>query len=162
MPSEIQNGNIRTKISEEFGFTNPMLSPRVIPDYVVPCLMVNDDLFYNPQIAEHGTAINSISTTILTTDSNYQTWITSASLNVIKDVTSTSVLTSISVVINGKTKPLLSIPGLTLTVQTGQTSVSFSKPILIDRSSLVTITNSTATGNITASGTVTGFLRPRN
>ncbi len=159
MASEIQRGEIRKKISDDLGFANPSLSPSHIPDYIVPVLIINDDLYYDTPIIKTDTAINSTSTAIMTTDSYYETFLTGLTFSLIKDATSTSILSSVTAVIGGATSTLVAISGLTLTAQNQTIDVIFSKPIKIDRSSVVNITNSTATGNVSARAVVRGFLR---
>ncbi len=159
MASEIQRGEIRKKISDDLGFANPSLAPTHIPDYIVPVLLINDDLYYDVPIIRTETAINSTSTAIMTTDSYYETFLTGLTLSIIKDVTSTSILSSITAVIGGATSTLTAIAGLSLTIQNQTIDVAFSKPIKIDRSSVINVTNSTATGNVSARAVVRGFLR---
>lgn len=162
MPSEIQRGEIKQKISEELGFNNPSLSPNHIPDYIVPVLLINDDLYSSGYISETGTAINSTSTTILTTDSFYYTYLTGITLSVAKDSTATSTLSTVTAVIDGATKTIGAITGLTLTAQNQTIDITFTKPLKLDRSSIITITNSTAVSNVTARAVVRGFLRRPN
>lgn len=163
MPVIIQNGDIRRKISEDIRATNPSLISNLLTDYIVPQLQVNDDVFYAQEsFCESVTASNDSSEAIMTTDSIKETYITSATLGVIKDVTATSTLSAITVVINGQTKRLLAIPGITLTVQSEIVSASFSPPVKVDRSSSVLLTATTATGNFQNVGCVSGFLRVKN
>jgi len=163
MPVTIQNGDIRNKISEDIKATNPGLIANLLTDYVVPMININDQVYYAKEsFAFNGTAINATSTTLFTTDSVKDTYISAITLGVIKDATATSLLSTVSAVINGQTRALVSIPGITLTVQSEVVSASFNPPIKVDRSSIVTLTNSTNTGNVSASGNVAGFLRLRS
>ena len=159
---EIQRGEIKTKISDELGFGSPAKSPTMASDYLVPVLLINDDLYYQPAISETGTATNSTSTTVLTTDSYYETYLTGITLGLIKDVTATSTLSTVKAVIGGATKTLVAIPSLTATVQSEVVNVDFPRPIKVDRSTIIAVTNSTATGNVTARAVVRGFLRRPN
>jgi len=160
---QIFNGILKNKLSQDIHATNPARMPPAITDYVVPVILVTDEVYYAEEsFTISGTASNSTTTTILTTDSVKDTYINSVSLGVIKDVTSTSILSTIQVVINGATRSLIEIPGITLTAQSQTISASFPIPIKIDRSSTITINNSSATSNIRASGCVGGFLRQRS
>ena len=159
----IQNGDIKRKLSEDIHATNPSKMPPAITDYIVPTLLVNDLVYYSQMpLIETGTATNATSTTIFTTNSSYETYITSFTLGLIKDVTATSTASALTAVIGGVTKTLISIPGITLTIQNSIISASLPTPLRIDRSSIVAVTNTTATGNVTATASVRGFLRVLN
>lgn len=163
MPVTIQNGDMRRKLSEDIRATNPALLSQLLTDYNVPTILINDDVYYaDESFSEHTTATNDSSEVIMTTDSVKDTYISSVTLGVIKDTTATSTLSAITCVIRGVTKTLVSIPGITLTAQSEMVSASFSPPIKVDRSSAITMTATTATGNIKNSGSVSGFLRVRN
>jgi len=163
MPVKIQSGEIRRKISEDINATNPGLITDLLTDYVVPMLLINDNVYYGEEVfSNSATATNATSATILTTDSVKTTYLTGLTLSVIKDVTATSLASAITVVINGATRTIASIVGLTLTVQNQTIALSFPIPLKVDRSSIIAVTNSTATGNVTSVGCVTGFLRRKN
>lgn len=163
MAVKVQNGDIKRKLSEDVRATNPGLMPELMADYYVPMILINDDIYYAQEsFSEHVTVANDSSEVIMTTDSVKDTYISSVTLGVIKDATSTSTLSAITCVINGATKTLVSIPGITLTVQSEVISASFSPPIKVDRSSAITLTSTTATANIRNAGTVSGFLRLRS
>ena len=160
MPVTIQNGDLRRKISEDIRATNPGLISNLLTDYNVPVLLINDDIYYSAEsFSEHVSVANDSTEVIMTTDSIKETYITAITLGVIKDVTATSTLSSITAIIGGVTKTLASIPGITLTPQSEIISVSFSPPIKVDRSSAITLLATTATGNFKNSGCVAGFLR---
>lgn len=163
MPNQVLNGNLKRTISEEIHATNPANMPPVLADYWVPVLVGNSPVFYaDDSFTISGTATNATSATILTTDSVKDTYITSVSLAMIKDATSTSVLSAVTCVIDGATRTLTAIPGITLTIQAQTVNVSFPVPIKVDRSSIIAVTNSTATANVLATGSVGGFLRRRS
>ena len=104
-----------------------------------------------------GAATNSTSTTLLTTATDKDTYVTAVSLSIIKDVTATSVFSGINVVINGAVIYLTRIPGITLTVQQDSMSVSFPYPIKLDRGTGITLANSTNVANVSSYATVSGF-----
>lgn len=163
MPVTIQNGDIRRKISEDIRATNPSLISNLLTDYIVPMMLVNDDVYYAQEsFSEHTTVANDSSEVIMTTDSIKDTYIVNVTLGVIKDATATSTLSAITAVIGGVTKTLISIPGITLTAQSETVSASFSPPVKVDRSSAITMTATTATGNFRNAGSVQGFLRVKN
>jgi len=163
MISEIQRSDVRQRISQALGFTNPELAPRVIPSYLVPSLIANDKVFFaNTATGASGTASNATTTTIHTTSSSYDTYLNSLTLSVAKDATSTSTASAITAVINGATVTLASIAGLTLTAQSASITLAFPVPIKLDRSSIIAVTNTTAVANVRAAGSVSFFLQPIN
>jgi hypothetical protein len=101
---------------------------------------------------------NSTPINMITTPLDRDFYICGASLSTIKDVTATSALCTLDVTINGQTAVLLSIAGLTLTVQSSTISQTFKNPIKIDRGTIVRITNSTATGNFRSSACIQYYL----
>jgi len=100
---------------------------------------------------------NGTSATLLTTDSDKDFYVTGAYLSVIKDVTSTSVLSSISATVNSYAQRLLGIAGISLTPQSETISINYSYPLKIDRGTAITLGNSTNVANITANGGIFGF-----
>jgi len=107
----------------------------------------------------YGTATNATSANILVITSasfaNKAVYITGATLSVIKDATSTSVLSAIRYTDeNGSSTNLLNIPGITLTPQAQSIAINFSHPLKASLSSAITVTNSTNVGNVTATGTI--------
>lgn len=106
----------------------------------------------------HGTASNSTSTTLITTPADKDFYIVATQLCVIKDVTSTSTLTAINATIDGVSRRISIISGLTLTVQDQTIAVSYgNKSLKIDRNTSITVTNSTATANVIGSATITYY-----
>lgn len=159
---EIQNGDIKRKLSEDIHATNPMKMPPAITDYIVPVILTNDDVYYAQEpFCETNEAINDASDAIMNTDSVKDTYITSVSISVIKDATSTSTKSTVTAVIGGVTKTIAAIAGQTLTAQSETLNVTFNPPLKVDRSSLINNTSSTAVANIKCMCTVVGFLRSR-
>lgn len=103
-------------------------------------------------------ATNSTGVTIFTTSANADTYLVSAALTMIKDATATATSSSITIVYNGSTELLISIPEITLTAQTLSVNITLPHPIKLDRGSLVRITNSTNVGNISSFGSVICYL----
>lgn len=103
-------------------------------------------------------ASNATSATILTAPADRDLYIVGVSLSVIKDVTGTSTESTISATIEANTVKLISIVGISLTVQSGSDCVSFSHPIKVDKGSIVNVTNTTAVANTRANGTVYYFI----
>lgn len=108
-------------------------------------------------IVRRASATNATSATIYTTPADKDFYLTSAQLATIKDVTSTSTDETISAIIGGTSTILLNIPSITLTVQTGATSIIFNPPVLIDRNTAITVTNGTNVATIKSTGCITGY-----
>lgn len=114
------------------------------------------------EIVRRQSAINSTGGTIYTTPSDRDFYLNSCFLSYIKDATSTSTTSALSVVIGGATVNLIRFAQLTLTAATGSQGLSFPAPIKLDRNSAITISNSTSTANISCEGTISGFLADIN
>jgi len=96
--------------------------------------------------------------TIYATPTDQDFYLTSASLSLIKDVTSTSTGTNIRVTIDGVARIILAIASITLTVQQAQMSQSFSNPIKVDRGTNITVEHSAGVANVLGVATIQGFL----
>lgn len=132
--------------------------PTQLAEKVVPVMEVNPKMLRICNIVKRQTTTNSTSGTIYTTPTDKDFYLVSCSLNVIKDVTATSLFSTITCTIDGLATQLLMIGGFTLTVQDRGIAESFSKtPIKIDRGTNITCTNSTNVGNVTAIACIKGY-----
>jgi hypothetical protein len=107
-------------------------------------------------IVRAGTATGT-STTIYTTPTDKDFYLTGIQLAMIKDATSTSTSTNIDCQINGTTAVLINIPSFTLTAQTLSENIQYIFPIKVDRGTALRVRNSTGTANITSIGTIYGY-----
>lgn len=123
-----------------------------IADIILPIVPIEN----YANVVRSASLVNGTSVTIFTTPSDKDFYLDSAQLSVVKDATSDSLLSTISVTVQGVARQILILRGLTLTAQSAQSAISFPKPILIDRGTAITATNNTATANISASGCITG------
>jgi hypothetical protein len=128
-----------------------------VSDTIQPTIEVNPQIIKNV-FGKESEAINSTSSTIYTTPTTQDFYLTSVTLSTIKDVTSTSVASKIRVTINGLAFTLLEIASLSLTPQSQINSLVLTHPLKVDRGTIITVTNSTNVGNITSWGGITGFL----
>jgi len=126
-----------------------------VADFIQPVREIEPRI----NIARSASAINSTAGTIYATPSDKDFYLTSASLSVIKDVTSTSLRSDVQVVIDGVTQSVLRISGITLTVQADSISQSYPISIKVDRGTNITVTNTTNVGNVTASGCIQGYTQ---
>jgi len=109
-------------------------------------------------IARSVNLTNGTAATIFTTPADKDFYLISATVAVIKDVTSTSTGTFVQVFMpDGTGNAILRIPGITLTPQSGQMSISYPVPIRLARNTVISVNNTTATANISAQACITGF-----
>lgn len=102
-------------------------------------------------------ALNATTATIMTTDTKRVFYIVAATLSVIKDATATSISSRVLATINGAATRILGIEGLTLTPQDRSVSISFPKPIKIDKGVNITVTNTTNVANVTSHAIIYGY-----
>jgi hypothetical protein len=101
-----------------------------------------------------GSVNNATSGNILNA-TDQEVYIVAAALDVIKDVTSTSIVSTIRVTVGGLNVYLLSLNTTTLTAETRGTNITIPYPGLkIDRNTSIAVTNGTSTANITAKGAI--------
>lgn len=152
---KINNREVLKRIERE-GFIQAGIDK--VPDQlgatIAPVLVCNPKPI---AVIKGGTCTNATTTTVHTCNSNRKTFITAASLTLIKDATATSTRSRIMVVIDGVSVPLLQIPGITLTAQTEALSITFPTPIEVDKGSVITIVNSANTANVLADGTISYY-----
>ena len=124
---------------------------------IVPTVVLNPFSKFC-DIARSQSCSNATSATIYTTPTDRDFYLTSASLSVIKDVTSTSTFSSVFITLaDGVTSDIIVLSEITLTAQTGEQSMNFSFPIKLARGINITIKNSTNVANIISRASITGF-----
>jgi hypothetical protein len=135
--------------------------PSQLAEKVVPVMEVNPKLLRRCEIVRTNAASNATTATIYTTPTDKDFYLCGASLSVIKDVTSTSVVSAIAAPVGGgttDTRRILVISEISVTIQNGSVATSFQTPIKIDRGVTIVVTNSTNVGNIRADGCIWGYL----
>jgi len=96
--------------------------------------------------------------TIYTVPADQDFYLTSATLSLIKDATSTSTGTQIKVTIDGTARNILYIASITLTAQQAQMTQAYRFPIKVDRGTNITLEHSAGVANILGIATIQGFL----
>ena len=125
---------------------------------VIPIIDVTPKNYKSCDIVRFKQASNTAAAqTIYTVPSNKDFYLTSCSLSVTKDATSTSIRTYIQVTIDGANQQLLSIAGITLTAQSQGLTMSFPVPIKIDRGTSIQFFNNTAVANIETNASIVGY-----
>lgn len=134
--------------------------PNQIADKVVPVMEVNPKMLKYVNVIKRASVINATSTTIYTTPTDRDFYLTSAQLSLIKDATSTSATSAIAVTLKGDSTAvnILEISSITLTAQENAVANSYTIPILLERNTTIAVTNSTNVANIRASGCIQGYI----
>lgn len=146
-----------TNISEELTRTLNLKGESVDED--VGGLFVNIPFMPRITVIKGNSATNATASTIYTTPTDRDFYLTSATLSVIKDATSTSVLSSITMYVDGAVVLPLKISGITLTPQSESVTISYPFPIRLDRGTIITCTATTNIANIRVDGVITGYLQ---
>jgi hypothetical protein len=134
--------------------------PNQIADKVVPVMEVNPKLLRTSYpFTLLSSLANATSVTIYTCSTTKDTYITGATLSMIKDVTATSTGVSLNVMddLTGLTNPIINIAGITLTANAQSESITISPPIKLRKGSNVTITSTTNVANVVAKAALIGF-----
>jgi len=127
-----------------------------VADFIQPVKEITPRI----NICRNLTSTNSTGGTIYSVPSDKDFYLISASVSVIKDVTSTSGYTRILATIDGVSQILLSIVGLSLTVQNDVVSIYFGpQGIKIDRGTNITLANNTNVANITGQACIHGYTQ---
>jgi hypothetical protein len=145
---KIYQGEYTRKLSRDLRIAQAVNNvPDDLASEIQPVFVIN----YPFNIRNASTTTSSTSSTLMTTRTDAETYVISASLAVIKDASATSVDTRLNVTsIEGALLPILRIPGISLTAQSETISINFPIPIRLGRGTAVTLTNSTAVANIVA------------
>lgn len=120
--------------------------------YPVAQIRPRSDIFFE------NNASNATAATIYTAPSDKFFYLQSVCLSMIKDVTATSTVSAVRGFVDGTQKILIHITSLTLTIQNGTMALNFDPPLRLDKGQAITVTNSTAVGNINARGSIIGYL----
>jgi len=133
--------------------------PSLLSENIVPVLEINPKNYRRCLLVKHADSVNVTSTTIHTCDSIKDTFLVSASVSVIKDVTSTSLASAIGITpYGGPTTPrICRIAGISLTPQSATLSMSFNPPIRLAKGSAINLLNSTNVANVSSSGSIVAY-----
>jgi len=133
--------------------------PNELAEKIVPVFETNPLMFRRINVHALTSATNAISATIYTTPTDKDFYLTDCSLSVVKDVTSTSISSAITIKLkDGVSLNAMTLRTTSLTVESGlHIEKSFNYPILLERGSTITVTNSTNVANITSTGIIFGY-----
>lgn len=155
--TEIKQGIINaTKI-------NPSVNkiPSTLGNQIIPTLEVNPLINAICDVVAQTTASNTTAATIYTTPTDKDFYLTSLTLSIIKDATSTSTFSDVRTTINGASVILTRIAGFTLTAQNSNMSLTLPIPVKLDRGVAITVNNGTNVANITSIGCIQGFTQSK-
>lgn len=96
-------------------------------------------------------------TTVFTSDTGKDTYITAVTLGIAKDAAATTTTVSLKVYLDGVQREIAQIAGLAGTAQLETISLSFPFPIKIDRGQIVQVAVTAAGPNTRVTSTVTGY-----
>lgn len=132
--------------------------PDELGGQVVPTCEVNPRFTSPSLFCKANTAANATSQTIYTTPADADFYLVACQLSMIKDAGATSTHSSLNLYVDGVAQNILSIPGITLTAQNQSISLSFPRPLKIDRNTIIAVQNGTNNANVLARASVTGFI----
>jgi hypothetical protein len=138
--------------------------PSELAKSIVPVININPKNYTISNVVAINDIVNSGgSATVYTVPTNKDFYLTNASLSMIKDVTATSIGTTLTVTPEtGLATTILKIIGLTLTVQEEAVQLNLTFPLKLKKGSVISLANSTATGNVSASASIVGFTVENN
>jgi len=155
----IYNSDLQKEAKEAFRIQqNIDVIPSKFDEKIIPVCEVNPKLLRRIKVVKNTATSNATTSTIYTTPVNQDFFISGLMLGVIKDGTSTSIVSTITTTIDGATTILAAIPSITLTAQSEMISISFPFPIKIDRNVTITCTNSTNVANVVSRAVIYGYV----
>ena len=131
--------------------------PQLDTSKIILTSEVNPKLLRRANIVRRARAANAISSTIYTTPTDKDFYITSVSISNTKDVTATSVNSDVRATIDGVVQNIIELSYLTLTAQNMSSAQNFVCPIKVDRGTVISVNNNTNVANIGTTGVITGY-----
>jgi len=134
--------------------------PDQIAEKVVPVMEVNPKLLkLSLPFPVSGALSNALSATLYTTSSIKDTYLTGATMSMIKDATSTAtdMRFYFTEATTGQTRLIFRITGLSLTADSKFCAIDFNKPMKVARGTNIMVTSNTADANISIKGTLFGY-----
>jgi hypothetical protein len=133
--------------------------PSKLGNEVIPVMEVNPKMLRYCDLVKSVIATNTTSSTIVTLSSDKDFYLCGGALSVVKDVTSPSTTSAIAITNFGDSSAtnFLAIVGLTLTIQENCTSIDLARPIRLARGSSITLTNASATANVSSRASIWGY-----
>lgn len=154
----IYNSDLQKELQEGAKIQVRDKAPTEITDKVLPVMEVNPKFFRRVNWNFAGAGTNATSTSLGTTPTDREIYVTGATLSVTKDATATTTYVRLNCTAdNGQSVILCSFGCITLTAEQHDMSVSFPFPIRLKKGTTITISASTAVGNFNAFASVFGY-----
>ena len=133
-----------------------MKSPKV-NEYIVPVIDINPKHARISTVVNNSNTSNSTGGTIFTPNSNMDFYLTNIAMSSIRDATATATLFYVSAVINGATKRICQIAGITLNANSQVKVINLTNPLKIDRGTVISFVSDTAVGNFNVAIELYGY-----
>jgi hypothetical protein len=158
----IYNSDLTKEIREGAKVSLRDVIPNQIADKVVPVMEVNPKLLRRINIVKIGLSSTTGNTTIYTTPTDKDFYLTGVQIGLIKDATNDMAIGNCGLTITPKGSPstaVIGIPVLTLTAQNSSVTRDFSIPILLEKGSNIIFAQSSAytVGLCSKEGTIIGY-----
>lgn len=149
---EIQSKEAIDKMSEELKVQPALLLPRELGKMIVPTYEINPDkMITRVTSAERATTGTTVMTTAHATKN---TFLVGATLTGQADILSDGTSFGLIVTLPGQSiQNILKLSKITLTVYSGQISIAFPEPILLEKSSSISISHTFTVGAQVIGGT---------
>lgn len=148
----VQAANLQTGFDE---------IPTKLATSIVPVININpNDYRFSKAFPIASSLSNATSATVYTCAADKDTYLTAASMSMIKDVTSTATVIALNVIPYNESlvaAPIIRITGFTLTVQNECVTIAFPFPIKLKRGSNITLTSDTNVANVSARCSLIGY-----
>ena len=132
--------------------------PNQLAEKVLPVMETNPNFFKKITVLRETNGTNSVATTIYTTPTDRDFFLCGCSVSFAKDVTATSLSSSITADIDRVNRVLILLNTLSLTIERGSEVINFIPPVKIDRGASINQNNSTNVGNVYSRGIIWGYL----
>jgi hypothetical protein len=129
-----------------------------ILDTIQPTLELNPRITRRCEIVRGASRTTSGTSTIYTTPSDTDFYLTGISLNAAADVASDTVNFYASIVILGATRVIIELRKITLTAYAGSSCFTFPFPIKVDRNSSITFTINSTVGSSSLACSIVGYV----
>lgn len=149
---DIQSKEVIDKLSRDLKVQPAMQLPRELGKQIVPVFNVNPERLIKMAGA---TASDATSATVMTTSLVKDTFVVGAQLTVAKDVVSPATFSSLKFLPFGDSvKSVMFIRYEPLTAGQFLDSIEFTRPLKLERGTVVTVENNSGTASIDASGLI--------
>jgi len=154
---QIQNSSTIRELRTAAGLSISEGFPQGLANQIVPVIELNPKLFRLTNVLRDAASVSTGSTTIFTTSSDKDFFLTNVSLTTEANATADSVFTKMEVIQDGVTRVIALIRKLSLTAHSSSLVLQFNNPLKVDRGTAITITQSFTVGASTTGGLIAGF-----